>query len=329
MGLLMGGFVAQAVGVFAELGVADHLGDTPASIETLAAGTNTNQDNLYRLLRALSDLGVVSEVADRRFTLTPVGALLRTDNDRSLVGLARLFASEYHRTSWTRMADAVRTGLPAFDLAYGQGQFDYLRAHPAEAALFDDAMTSLSRSVYGTLDLYDFSRFARIADIGGGNGAFLAQILEANPSATGILFDLPDVAERGRALMEDRGLAERCEAVGGNFFQGGIPEADLYILTAVVHDWDDDQCLRILSHIVESMPREGVVLVSEPVLPDGPEPSLGKVLDLENMVGTTGRQRTEAEFRALFARSPLEIRQILRGEGPDALIESTLRGSDD
>lgn len=320
--LLMGTFVTQAISVAARFRVADALVDGPRHVDEIAAEVGAHAPTLYRLLRVLGDVGVLSELDGRRFQLTPLGELLRSDVPGSLGGLARLFGSEYHRKGWTDLYESVRTGESAFARVYGQPQFDYLRTHPEEAALFDDAMTSVASAIYATLEVYDFSRFATVVDVGGGNGAYLAGILRANPEVRGVLFDLPDVVDRAKPLLAEAGVIDRCEIDGGSFFDRVPGNGDIYVLTAVVHDWDDERALRILRTCRAAMPAHAVLLLGEPVLPDGPEPSIGKLLDLETLIGTTGRQRTESEFRDLLEQSGLRLTRIMRSAGPDCLVEA-------
>lgn len=324
LGLLMGTFVSQSVSVAAELGVADALADGPAPVDRIAAAVDAHPASLYRLLRVLADFGVLVELPDRRFALTPMGQLLRADQPGSLRGLAVHFGSGFHRAAWSGLGDAVRTGEPAFDAVHGAPQFDWYRDHPAEAAVFDAAMTSVAAGIYQTVTAWDFGRFDTVVDVGGGNGACLAAILDAYPTVRGVLFDLPDVVGRAGPVLEQAGVGDRTEVVGGSFFDAGsVPAgADVYVLTAVVHDWDDENAIRILRNCRAAMGEGSRLLLGEPVLPDGPEPSIGKLLDLETLVGTTGRQRTEREFRDILEPAGLRLVAVHRSGGPDSLVEA-------
>lgn len=325
MPLLMGGFVTQAIAVAARFGVPDALVGGPRHADDISAEVGAHASSLYRLLRVLGDFGVLAELPGRRFGLTPVSQLLRSDHPASLRGLAVHFGSDFHRAAWSHLYESVRTGEPAFDKAHGQQQFDYYRSHPEQAAIFDAAMTSVASAIYATLAAYDFSRFGTVADIGGGNGAYLSGILSAHPALNGILFDLPDVVARSEPVLTKAGVADRCEVVGGSFFDGVPGGADAYVLTAVVHDWDDERSVAILRNVRAAMPEHATVLLGEPVVPDGPEPSVTKLLDLETLVGTTGRQRTEAEFRDVLDRAGLRLTRVIHSEGPDSLVEAVAR----
>ncbi|BDH13339.1 acetylserotonin O-methyltransferase [Streptomyces hygroscopicus] len=325
MQLLMGGFVTQSIGVAARFGVADALAQGPRHVDDIAAEVGAHAPSLYRLLRALGDFGVFAELTGRRFALTPAGELLRSDSTPSLRGLAEHFGSGFHRAAWSGLYDSVRTGEAAFERVHGAPQFDYYRSHPEEAAIFDAAMTSVASAIYATLESYDFGRFSTVVDVGGGNGAYLSGILASYPALRGVLFDLPDVVERSAPVLAKAGVADRCEVAGGSFFDAVPQGADAYVLTAVIHDWDDEASVRILRNCRAAMPAHATLLLGEPVLPDGPEPSVGKLLDLETLIGTTGRQRTEAEFRELLDRAGLRLTRVLHSPGPDSLVEAVPR----
>lgn len=322
MQLLMGTFVTQAVSVAARFGVPDTLADGPLHVDEIAKRVDADPATLYRLLRVLGDAGVLAESEGRHFALTPLGSTLRGDVPASLRGLAVLFGSDFHRLAWSGLYDSVRTGESAFERVHGEPQFDYYRTHPAEAEIFDNAMTSVASAIYATLDVYDFGRFGTVVDVGGGNGKYIAGLLRAHPAVRGVLFDLPDVVDRAKPLLAEAGVADRCETAGGSFFEGVPAGADAYVLSAVLHDWDDARSLEILRRCRAAIPADGTLLISEPVLPDGPEPSIGKLLDLETLIGTTGRQRTESEFRYLLENSGFELSRVIRSSGPDCLVEA-------
>ncbi len=322
LGIMMGTFVSQSVSVAAGLGVADALADGKSHIDDIAKAVDAHPPSLYRLLRVLSDFGVLTELPGKSFALTPLGELLRSDAPDSLRGLAVHFGSEFHRAAWSGLQYSVRTGEPAFDKVHGAPQFDYYRDHPAEAAIFDGAMTSVAAGIYQTVTAYDFGRFGKVIDVGGGNGACISAILTAYPTVRGILFDLPDVVGRSGPVLERAGVRDRVEVVGGSFFDAIPAGADVYVLTAVIHDWDDDGAVRILRNCRAAMGPDARMVIGEPVVPEGPEPSIAKLLDLETLVGTTGRQRTEPEFRDILSRAGLRLTTIFRSAGPDCLIEA-------
>jgi SAM-dependent methyltransferase len=322
--LVRAGRVSQSIGVAARLGVADELAGGPRRADEVAAAVGAHPGALRRLLRLLADFEVFAELEGGRFALTPMGELLRSDGDGSMRGLAMLLESPFLRDAWTHLIDAVRTGEPAFDRAHRRHLFDYLREHPEDAAVFDQAMIGASRQLIAAiLDVYDFGRFRTVVDVGGGNGALLAMILAANPNARGILYELPDVAARARALLAEAGVAERCEVVGGDFFEAVPRGGDAYVLTQVVHDWDDQAASRILRNCRAAMSGNARLLLGEAVLPDGAEPSLAKLVDLEMLV-IGGRERTVAEYRDLLEHAGLRMIRVVPSSGPHSVVEAAV-----
>jgi hypothetical protein len=322
LGLLMGTFVSQATSVAAELGVADAIASGASFVDDIATEVDAHSPSLYRLLRVLADFGVLTELPGKRFDLGRLGSLLRTGVPGSLRGLAVHFGSQFHRAAWSALPYSVRTGEPAFDKVHGAPQFDYYRDHPEEAAIFDGAMTSVAAGIYQTVTSYDFGRFGTVIDVGGGNGACIAAILAAYPTVQGVLFDLPDVVGRSGPVLAAAGVADRCAITGGSFFDTVPGGADVYVLTAVIHDWDDANALRILRNCRAAMKPGARMVIGEPVVPEGPEHSIAKLLDLETLVGTTGRQRTEREFRQLLDAASFRLTTVHRSAGPDCLIEA-------
>jgi hypothetical protein len=320
--LVRAGRVAQAIAVAARLGVADHLTAGPRAADELAAATGAHRDALYRLLRLLSDAGVFAELASRRFALTPLGRLLCSDDEDSMRGLAMMVEGPCMRDACTHLHHAVTTGHPAFDRAHGTPLFAYLGEHPDDAAVFDSAMVGVCRQLVAPiLDAYDFSRFRTVVDVGGGSGALLAMILARNPGARGILYELPAVAARAGALLADAGVADRCEVATGDFFDSVPAGGDAYVLTRVVHDWDDRAALQILESCRRAMGADARLVLGEAVLPDGPERSIAKLMDVE-MLMIGGRERTGAEYRELLARAGLRMTRVVPGAGGHSVVEA-------
>ncbi len=320
--LVRAGRVSQSINVAARLGVADHLADGPRHIDELAGAVSAHPRALHRLLRLLADFGVFAEREDGRFTLTSLGELLRSDQERSLRGMVMLLESRFFRDAWTNLIDAVSTGDAAFDLVHGQQLFDYLREHPHDAAVFDQGMSDVSRQLTAAiLDVYDFGRFQAVVDVGGGNGALLAAILARNPGARGILYDLPDVAARAGVLLAAAGVADRCDVVEGDFFESVPAGGDAYLLTRIIHDWDDEAALRILDNCRAAMAGDARLLLGEAVLPEGSEPSPARLVDIEMLV-IGGQERTEAEYRHLFEHVGLRLTRVVPSAGPYDVIEA-------
>jgi hypothetical protein len=313
--------VSQAIGVVAELGVADLLADGPMELDELADRTGTHGPALGRVLRATASVGIFVEDADGRFATTPLAAHL-CDGGGSLRDYVRLQCGELYWRVYRGLGYSVRTGRPAMEHIFGVGAYEYLSQHPDEAALFNAAMASFAATVYqAAVEAYDFTPFATIVDVGGGHGALLATVLHAAPDARGVLFDQPHVAAAAETHLSAAGLGDRCRVVGGDFF-AAVPEGgDAYLLSRVIHDWDEPNAERILANCCQAMASGGRILVLEQVVPDGNTPALSKRMDLTQLLGTTGRERTETEYRTLFQASGLELARITPTDSPISIIE--------
>jgi O-methyltransferase domain len=322
--MAMGVFVSQAISVFARLGVADALAAGPRDAEEIAELIGAHGPALYRLLRALGDVGIVAELENRRFALTSVGEVLRSDVPGSLRNLATMTGMPFYRDPWTDLYESIRIGEPAFDRVHGAKIFDYLAEHPEDAAIFDAAMTSNSSSeAISIIEAYDFSRFNTIVDVGGGRGGLLAAILAARPHLQGVLFDVPAVVAGAEEVISDAEVVDRCKVVSGDFFDS-VPEGgDAYLLSSVIHNWDDDQAVQILGRCRAAMADTACVLLAEVVLPEDAAPSMAKLMDLTMLVMTTGgRQRTEAEFCTLLGRAGLALTRIVPSTSSISLVEA-------
>jgi hypothetical protein len=320
--LILGKWVAQAVSVAAKLGIADLLKDGPRACGELAQAIEVDEPALYRLLRALAGVGVFTEVADRRFGLTPMAGFLRSDARDSLRAVATMVGEDWTWRPWGDLHWSVKTGERAFDRIFGVPPFTYLAENPSAAAVFDEAMTGWSmQSAAAVAAAYDLSRIGTLTDVGGGHGYLLATILKANPRLRGILFDTPEVVEGAKARIAAEGLTDRCRAVAGDFFASVPDGCDACILKFVIHDWDDQQATTILRNCREAVGPGGRVLLAEQVIPPGNGPHIGKLFDLEMLVMAGGRERTEAEFRGLLAAAGLRLTRIVPTASPIGVIE--------
>lgn len=322
--LTLGALVSQAISVIARLGVADALAAGPRPVEEIADLVGAHGPALYRVLRALGDVGVVDELEDRHFTLTPLGELLRSDVPGSQRGWATMIGMPFHRYPWTDLYETVRTGESAFDRVHGKEIFDYLAEHPEDAAVFDAAMSSISTSVTASIvEAYDFSRFGTIVDVGGGRGGLLGAILSANPQLHGVLFDARTVVADADGELSGAEVMDRCKVISGDFFDAVPAGGDAYLLSNVIHDWDDDRAVEILRRCRAAMPDTACVLLAETVLPEGRQPSMAKLADLQMLVMSAGgRQRTEAEYRTLFDRAELRLTRVVPSSGMVSLVEA-------
>ena len=323
--MISGYWISQAIYAAAKFGIADHLKDGPKTVGDLAGATSTNPDALYRLLRALASVGIFTEGEARRFSLTPLAEPLRSDIPGSKRALSLMCGDEQFR-AWAEIDYSVRTGKIAFDKVFGKPIFDYLGEHPDKARIFDGAMVGVhGRESDAILNAYDFSGIGVVADIGGGNGSQLTEILKKHIRMKGILFDLPHVIERANERIQASGLLDRCQLVSGSFFDA-VPEgADAYILRHIIHDWDEEKCLTILRNCHRAMPPASKLLVIESVIPPGNEPFHGKFLDLHMLLIPGGKERTENEYRTLFERAGFELTRIVPTGAEVSIVEGKKR----
>ena len=320
--MMTGYWVSQALYVAAKLGIADLLADGPVDCEDLAAATNTHAPSLQRVLRALASVGVFTEVSPGSFALTPLAELLRTETPGSMSALAIMYAEEQYR-AWGEMLHSVRTGEMAFDHQFGMGYFEYLAQHPEADRVFNEAMTGWTQQLVGAVvDTYDFSPFHTVVDVGGGYGALLATILRNNPGTRGILFEQPHVIASAEEELVAAGVADRCTFVGGDFFVEVPAGGDAYVLSQILHDWDDERCVAILGQCRRAMPDHGKLLVVELVLPPGDDPFLGKWLDLHMLVLLGGRERTATEYDALFRAAGFKLARVVPTSPGPSVVEA-------
>lgn len=312
---LINGFrVSQAIHVAAALGIADLLADGARSSSELAEATQTDEDALYRVLRALAAVGVLHEKDGRRFTTTETGDALRGDG----AGWAAFVGRPYIWNAWAHLLDTVRTGENAFRLLHGSSVWEYRAEHPEESGIFDRAMRTITQGVNrALLDAYDFGRFGVVVDVGGGDGTLLAALLDAYPQLEGVLFDQPHV-------IASAAVPARCRVVAGSFFES-VPEgADAYVLKSIVHDWEDADAVRILRTVRAGVPPHGVVLLVERDLGAPNEAPAAKLLDLTMLVAAGGRERTIEEYERLLTAAGFRLAGVTPTAAGVDVIEARL-----
>jgi O-methyltransferase domain/Dimerisation domain len=294
--------ISQAIHVAAELRLADLIGDEPVSAEAIAPRVGAHVGSLYRLLRALSTVAIFRETDDRSFVGSPMSDLLRTDHPRSMWGWAALIGRPYQREIWGDLLHSVRTGEDAPHHLYKMDLWEYRADKPEETTIFNAAMSAGSRNVApAIIAAYDFARFARIVDVGGANGAFLAAILTASPRSTGVVFDLPHVVREAAAVIRAAGLEGRCETAEGSYFNAVPPGGDAYILKSVLMDATDEEAGTILQNVRTAMGARGTLLVIEGLIGAPNEGQQDAFFDLTMLVATGGSVRTKDEWAAVFA----------------------------
>jgi O-methyltransferase domain len=318
--MLAGVAMTHSIYAVAELGIADLLADGPRTTDELASLTAVDPPSLYRLLRALAGVGVFTEIAPATFALTSIAERLETDAPDSLRAWA-IFTGEIAARCWAELMHSLRTGRPAFESVFGRSVFEHLAAHPDAAAVFDHHQAQGGLALHAAVAAaYDFGAIRTIVDVGGGNGSLVAAILKLHPSVRATIFDLPHVIKRARAAGHPT-LNSRCDYIGGSFFDAVPSGADAYALSRVLHDWDDDRAATILTNCRRAMHPDARLLVIERVVPHGDEPHESKFMDLNMLIITGGRERTEYEYRALFERSGLRLDQITATRSEVSVLE--------
>lgn len=322
-GMLNSHFLVQALHVAATLRIADLLAGGPRTVEDLAIASSSHAPSLYRLLRMLAGAGVFAEAEPGSFTLTPLAATLRTDAPDSVRDWALFVAAPPVWATWGNLEYSIRTGESAFEHTFGMPLFTYMKDHSELGGAYNHWMVKQSELQNGSvLAGYDFSAHHKVVDVGGGQGATLAAILQAHPQTRGVLFDRPEVV--ATATLPEA-IAGRCETVAGDMLEAVPAGGDAYLLKRVLMDWGDDLATKALMNCRDAMVKDGKILVIEPIVPDGNEPSVSKVLDLIMLAQQHGRVRTEREHRALFKAAGLEVTRVIPTSSPLCLIEGTRR----
>lgn len=322
--VLTGTWISQAGYVVTELGVADHLSDEPRNIDEVAALVGAHPDSLYRVMRALAAVGVFAETSPRHFALNDEGRMLRSDSPSSFKHFILLNGLEHIRL-FTELLDNVRTGRPASDKVYGKHLYEYLGEHPElQDHFFAAHGRTAPRVAMRALTETDLSDARTVIDLGGGDGGLMEHVLRENQHLRGTLLDLPDTIPYARTRLSDAGLADRCELVGGSFFDPLPAGGDVYVIAHCLHNWNDEKAAEILRNVRATIPGHGRLLILEHLV-SGEGFSLAKLIDLL-MMAVDGRERSEAEVRGLLEKSGFELRSVRSVEFPglpsDSVIEA-------
>jgi SAM-dependent methyltransferase len=316
--MICGYWVSQSIRACADLSLADHLADGPLTAAQVAARERSAPDTTMRLMRAATTLGLLTVDTEQRFHTTALLDTLRSGAPGSMRDVALALTARSHWLPWADFAASVREGRSHGEDALGMPVFDYLKQHPAHAQQFTNAMQSLT--ALWTVDLaskIDTSEVAVAVDVGGANGSLLRLLQQANPELRGIVFDRPGVAAAVAADVND----ERTEVLGGDFFES-VPPADLYLLKAILHDWDDESCVRILSRCRQAMKPDGRIAIVEMLVPVEGDPGLTAMVDLNMLAVTGSRERTLAEFDTLLTDAGLRRAAVHFADSPQSLVEA-------
>lgn len=307
-----------------ELDIPDLLAAGPRPVSELAHDSKANEDALYRTLRLLASLGIFTESAPRTFAHTPASDTLRKDAPNSTRAMARFAGNPFHYRVYAEYLYSVRTGRPCVDVAVGMPVFDYFASDKHESEVFNAAMVSISAQVVpAALEAYDFSGINLLVDVAGGHGSVICPILQKYPQMRGILTDLAHVLETATDCICEHGVQSRLERIPCDFFKAVPAGGDAYLMKNIIHDWDDEKCLTILGNIRTAMGApQGRVILFETVIVPGNEPHFSKFLDIEMLAMPGGRERNEAEFRALFGRVGFRLTRIVPTKSPMSVIEA-------
>jgi hypothetical protein len=311
-----------AIAAAAKFGIADKLESGPKTTKELASALNIHEDSLYRVLRALAGIGIFREGENRTFSQTALSEVLRTNAKPSLRYAAASMMDNWQWRSIQGIFATVQNGKTGAANVLGAELFDYLRSHPEEAASFNRCMTDLSSGeAPAVVATYDFSDFDHIVDVAGGAGGLLAAILASAPKLRGTLFDQPAVIEQAKSDGILTTFADRWQLVGGSFFEGVPAGADAYIMKHIIHDWEDELAAKILSNCRRAMKHGGKLLVVDRVIgpPNAPDPK--KFFDVAMMLLPGGRERTESEWKALYASAGFRLTRVLQTPAPHSVIE--------
>lgn len=291
---------SQALHVVAMLRVSDLLAERPMTAAEIAAATGAHERSLARVLRALVTVGVYA-VDDGRYSNTELGAALCSGAPGGAGEWARLIGRPYYWNTWSGLADTVRSGDNTFAALHGESVWQWRAKHPEEQPIFNEAMTGMTNAVNAAVAAsYEWSRFAMVADVGGGHGALLAAVLSRHPAVRGVLFEQPHVIASAGEPLVAAGVADRCELVGGSFFDS-VPPADAYVLKSVIHDWDDEESVAILRTCRSAAGPDGVLVLVEQLVDQAPDPVRTAFSDINMMVMPGGGERTTEEYAALLA----------------------------
>jgi hypothetical protein len=315
-------WVTQLMGAAARLGVADQLEPEPLPVNTLATRVGAQPQALYRTLRACTAVGVFTEQAGQTFANNALSQTLRSNVPGSMRDFAIAQSAPGHWRPWELLTQVVRTGKSSASEALGCELWDWYGNHPEESGAFSGAMDNLAAQVAAEVTkAIDFSDVDRVVDVGGASGTLVNAVLRAFPRTKGVLLDLPHVVEPVKKTLTALGLADRCEVVAGDFFRS-VPDGDVMLLKQILHDWNDEQCITLLRHCAESLPKGGRVLVVEMVISEDGSPSPAHLMDVNMLVLLPGKERTATEYGKLLAAAGLKLERVHATHSPFSIVEA-------
>jgi hypothetical protein len=316
-------WVSRIVHAAAKLDLADKLANGARSAAEIAGAAQLHAPALHRLMRSLASLGILTETEGQRFALTPLGEALKTGAPGSARASVLTLCSPWFAGAMDGLVESVRTGKTAFEKTHGMPVFDFLGQHPEDASLFSETMVGIhGGEPPAVAQAYDFSKFGTIVDVGGATGNMLATILARHQGPRGILADLPHVEKDAAAFLKAKGVSDRVRIEPHDFFKS-VPEGgDAYILSHVIHDWSEAQCLTILGHVRKAMKSDARLLLVEMVLPARDEPHFGKILDMVMLALPGGEERTAEQYEALLAKAGFKLTRVVPTQSTVSVIEA-------
>jgi ubiquinone/menaquinone biosynthesis C-methylase UbiE len=320
---VMGFWMSRALYVATKLAIPDLLQSGPKTHEELAQATGTHAPSLFRLLRALTSAGIFKKEDDGRFGLTPLSETLRTGVPGSVRWFIISELGQEHYPAWGNLMHSVKTGEIAFDNFFGVDIWKYFNQNPEDAAVFNESMSGMTAAVNeAIMSVYDFSQFNTVVDVGGGHGGLITSILNKNPQVRGVLLDAAEVIEGAQPRLQAAGVADRCEAVAGDFFKAVPAGGDAYVMKWIIHDWEDEKAITILKNCRKHMQPNGRLIIVDCVVPEGDAPDFSKTFDLNMLVMTGGKERTAAEFEQLLSAAGLKLLRVIPTEVPTSIVEA-------
>jgi hypothetical protein len=308
----------------AEMSLADKFdGDNPRTAKDLAGEYGMRHRELYRFLRALAGLGLLASAGGDSFRLTSLGAALKTGAPGAARSAVIALVGDMVKPAWKDFDHGLTTGDPGFEKAHGQSLFEYLQKNPGMATFFSETMVGFhGREPPAVAEAYDFSGIGSLVDVGGASGNMLGHVLSRHPGVKGVLYDLPHVVADAPALLASHGVADRVTIEGGSFFDSVPKGHDAYLLSHIIHDWDDGENATILKNVREAMNPDGKLLIVEMVLPEGDAPHMGKMLDMMMMLVPGGEERTAAEYAELLEPNGFRVTRVVPTDSAVSVVEA-------
>ncbi len=320
-----GHWLSKLIYTAAKLDLAGRLADGPKSAEELAGPMGLHEPSLHRFMRTLAGHGILASAGERRFKLTPLGESLKTGAPGSARSTILTFCGPTFVRAFDRIMDSLETGGTGFEAEFGMPIFDYFAQHPDEASMFSESMVGFhGGETPAVAAAYDFSKFETIVDVGGATGNMLSAILGRFDGPRGILYDMQHVVKDAPSLLEKNGVADRVSIESGSFFESVPKGGDAYILSHIIHDWNEDQCLTILGNVKRAMKSDGKLLIVEFVLPEDDTPHLGKLADMIMLVVPGGQERTPAEYDELLTKAGFKMTRVVPTESPVSIVEAVI-----